>query len=337
MFANRLVDTLYLAQAPNSKYHRAFNILRVSYKMKIQQLKFFIAVYEEGSFSAGAARVNATQSGLSMHIKQLEQRYNVSLLDRSSTGVTPTEAGRRFYETAIEVLRASTNAEETLKELSGILADHIYIGLMPTFTGSVLAPALLRFKKEYPYVRVSMREAYSGQLSKDVADGSLDFAVVPAYNTGLNLTATPMGQDRECLVYSSTSNLMTVNSAFLSELPPLKIILPSAANTRRSRLEQYLAVNRIEVAEKMELDAMLGTLDIVAQSDWVSILPGILGMQDLDGAKRLFTPLDQPPLNVDYMRIAHKARPLSRAAQAFADVLQEELNHVLEIDPLSAR
>jgi LysR family nitrogen assimilation transcriptional regulator len=305
--------------------------------VKIQQLKFFVAVYEEGSFSAGAARVNATQSGLSMHVRQLEQRYGVILLERSSTGVIPTEAGRRFYDTAIAVLSASSRAEDTLKELSGILAANINVGLMPTFTGSVLSPALLRFANEHSYVRVSIKEAYSGQLSKDVADGLLDFAVVPAYNNELNLKATPMGRDRECLVYRTGSGLVTGPVAALSKLPPLRMVLPSQANTRRARIEQYLAVNGIEVAEKMELDAMLGTLDLVAQSDWVSILPGILSRQDLDGAKRIFTPLDAPPLSVDYMRITHKARPLSRAAQAFADTLQEELNNALEIDPVSAR
>ena len=47
--------------------------------MKIQQLRFFVAVYEEGSFSAGAIRVNATQSGLSMHVRQLENRYGCLL------------------------------------------------------------------------------------------------------------------------------------------------------------------------------------------------------------------------------------------------------------------
>ena len=50
-----------------------------------------------------------------------------------------------------------------------------------------------------------------------------------------------------------------------------------------------------------------------------------------------FTPLANPPLAVEYMRITHKARPLSKASQAFADVLQEELNNVLEADPLSKR
>ncbi|MGQ7847070.1 LysR family transcriptional regulator [Granulosicoccus sp. 3-233] len=305
--------------------------------IKIQQLKFFVAVYEEGSFSAAAVRVNATQSGLSMHVRELEKRYDVKFFHRSSTGVEPTETGRHFYKSAISVLSATEAAQDKLRELSGALSDHINVGLMPAFARAVLGPTLLRFTQEHEHVRVSVREAYSGQLSNDVAEGKLDFAVVPFYNSDLELNATTMGLDQECLVCSAETGLTLGSEAVLSELPPLRMVLPSKVNARRPRLEHYFSVNGIKLAETMELDTMLGTLDLVANSDWVSILPAVLSPSDKDGRKRLFTPLASPPLAVEYMRITHKAHPLSRAAQAFADVLQQELNNVLEADPLSAR
>ena len=305
--------------------------------MKFQQLKYFVAVYEEGSFSAGAARMNATQSGLSMHVRELEKRYDVVLFERSSAGVEPTETGRLFYQEAISVLNASEVARDKLKELSGVLSDHINIGLMPAFARAVLSPTLLRFAQEQKHVRVSVSEAYSGQLSLDVAEGKLDFAVVPSYNSELDLSAKSMGHDQECLACSAHTRLSIGSEATLSELPRLRMILPSKANARRPLIEHYLSVNGIELEETMELDTMFGTLDLVANSDWVSILPAVLSPPDKDGHKRLFTPLANPPLAVEYMRITHKARPLSKASQAFADVLQEELNNVLEADPLSKR
>ena len=302
--------------------------------MKIQQLRYFVAVYEEGSFSAGAARVNATQSGLSMHVRQLETRYDVTLLTRSSAGVQPTEAGRIFYRQAISVLNAAAHAEDTLKELSGVVSDHIRIGLMPTFTGSVLSPAMLRHARDHPHVRVSIQEAYSANLSDQVAEGALDFAVVPAVQSDLRLDASLMATDRECLVVAGNSELARGrNSVCLADLPPLRLVLPSAVNARRPRIENYLSVNGIKVAETMELDAMLGTLDMVASSEWTSILPAVLGRSDRDGIKRRFLPLTDPPLSVDYMRISNTARPLGRAARAFADILQEELNTALEAGP----
>lgn len=300
--------------------------------MKLQQLKFFVAVYEDGSFSAAADRVNATQSGLSMHVSQLEKRYGVQLFDRSSSGVTPTETGRNFYREAVEVLAAAARAEDRLVHLSKALVGDIHVGLMPTFTRAVLSPALLRFKTEYPDVRLSISEAYSGALGREVAEGRLDFAVVPAFDNSGPLEGRPIGRDSECLV--RRAGLAPVRH--LRDLAPLKLVLPARTNTRRLRIENYLTLNEIEVGDILELDSMHGTLDIVSRSDWITVLPGILCLPDLDGQRRTVAPLSDPPLTVDYILITPKARPMSVAAQAFADVLQEELNCALEIDPVSA-
>ncbi|MGI9388078.1 MAG: LysR family transcriptional regulator, partial [Methyloligellaceae bacterium] len=58
--------------------------------MKLQQIRYFVAVYEEGSFTAAAEREHATQSGLSMQIKDLEKKLGVCLFERPSNGATPT-------------------------------------------------------------------------------------------------------------------------------------------------------------------------------------------------------------------------------------------------------
>ncbi|MGJ8611712.1 MAG: LysR substrate-binding domain-containing protein, partial [Octadecabacter sp.] len=103
------------------------------------------------------------------------------------------------------------------------------------------------------------------------------------------------------------------------------------------RIDNYLSQNGIEAREVLEIDTMYGTLDLVARSDWVSILPGILCVTDLDGSKRRVMPLADPPLYVDYLRIEPRSKPLSRAAKAFADILQEELNVTLEIPLISKK
>ncbi len=305
--------------------------------LKIQQLALFVAVYQEGSFSAGAERMNATQSGLSMHVRQIEERFGVTLFERSSTGVVPTEAGRRFYEAAIRVLDEASKAEAVLRDLSGTTSGHVRIGLMPTFTRHVLGPMLLRIAKELPNIKVSVQEAYSGILSQEVVEGRLDFAVVPAVDSTLGLNAVIMGQDRECLVCSAQNSLNLGASVRLRDLPPQRYVMPGLTNARRPRIDHYLAVQSVNVREVMELDAMLGTLDLISRSDWVAILPGILCLPDLDGGRRQVTPIDGPPLLTDYIRITPKARDLGAAAQAVAHVLQEELNNALEVEPLSLR
>jgi DNA-binding transcriptional LysR family regulator len=272
-----------------------------------------------------------------MHVRQIEERYGVTLFERSSTGVKPTEAGRRFYEAAIRVLDEASKAESVLRDLSGSTSGHVKIGLMPTFTRSVLGPVLIRAAKEAPNIRVSVHEAYSAILSQEVVEGRLDFAVVPAVDSALGLNAITMGQDRECLVCSANNTLNLGSSVKLSDLPPQSFVLPRSINARRPRIDHYFAVQNVTVKEVIELDSMLGTIDLVTQSDRVSILPGILCLPDLDGKRRQITPLNDPPLHTDYIRVTPKARDLSDAAQTIANILQEELNNALEIDPVSGR
>lgn len=302
--------------------------------MKLQQLDYFAAVYEHGSFSAAADKVNATQSGLSMHVSQIEKRYDIKLFTRSSSGVTPTEAGRAFYREAVKVLAAARTAEDRLRTLSKSVTGHVHVGLMPTFTRAVLTPVMLRFAKEFPEVRLSITEAYSVALAEDVAEGRLDFAVVPAsFSLSDVLVSKRMGEDRECLVCSLDRVVPRQNGKFkLRDLGPLRLVLPGPGNARRERIENYLTANEIEVTDVLELDTMHGTLGMVANSDWVTILPGILCLPDLDGKRRQVLPLSDPPLTVDYMQIGTIKRPLSTAAQSFANILQEELNSALEIE-----
>jgi DNA-binding transcriptional LysR family regulator len=293
--------------------------------VKLQHLKYFVAVFEEGSFSAGAQRVNATQSGLSMHVRQLEDRYQVQLLNRSSTGVTPTEVGKRFYRDAVRVIHAAAEAEANLMALPGAVTGQVTVGLMPTFTRSVLGPALLRFAEEYPYVKVTVCEAYSGELSRQVLAGELDFAVVPAFDADPRLRANLMGSDQEYFVVAADSPLAEQTSVRLADLPALNLVLPSPENVRRRKIDQYLATNGLEVGRLMELDSMFTTLDLVERSDWATILPGILCLPDLAGDRRRVIPIAEPGLSVEYLRIEPMSVPLSDAGQAFYSFLMDEL------------
>ncbi len=82
-------------------------------EIALRQIRAIIAVCEEGSFTAAAARENATQSGISQHVAAVERLLGVKLFERSARGVTPTPAGQRYYRRCIEAVGqiAKANAE----------------------------------------------------------------------------------------------------------------------------------------------------------------------------------------------------------------------------------
>ncbi|MBN8920029.1 MAG: LysR family transcriptional regulator, partial [Rhizobiales bacterium] len=132
--------------------------------MDLRQIRYFVAVYEEGSFSRAARRENCTQPGLSVQIRQLEEALDQRLFERNARGVTPTIAGKQFYASCTEIMGAVKSARQRMLDLAGRVAGRINIGVPPSFSKLALPAMLTRYAREYPHVEVRLAEAYSGTL-----------------------------------------------------------------------------------------------------------------------------------------------------------------------------
>lgn len=288
--------------------------------ISLRQIRSFVAVHEEGSFTSAAKREGATQSGISQHIRQLESELGVVLLERNGRNVEATLAGKLYYRECVEVLKKLEAAQQS------VAVNHvrgaIRVGLMPTFTRSVLAPALDKFLGSAPGSEISVTEAYSGVLTEMTLKGELDFAVVPAFEGATGISHRLLARDREMLVSAKrNSNLKPVK---LSELGPLKVVLPGPQNTRRRNIETYFSANGVAVAQRLELDAMMGTLQFVAASDWVAILPFVMMVSDLDQGCFDIRALEDPPFYSEFVLIEPARKIMSPAAALFADILKME-------------
>jgi DNA-binding transcriptional LysR family regulator len=303
----------------------------------LRDIRLFVAVYEERSFTAAALRENATQSGVSQHIRKIEGRFGVKLFARGSGGVIPTPAGDSYYRHCIDVLRSNEAATRALLDFSSGLEGEITVGLMPTMTRCAMAPALARFMDMHPNVVVRITEAYSAVLTQQVRAGELDFAVVPAFADAVGLKSRLLARTPEVLVSNGHLNVPHMEPVRLADLGTLKIVVPSGQNTRRRSLETYFSSNGVRVGRVLELDAMLGTLDLVAGSDWVTILPGVMMANDIRTRHYVINPLNQPPLDTDLVLIEPARQPLSQAAETFLAVLEQETTRLNDLWPQSDR
>ena len=290
----------------------------------LKDIRLFVAVYEERSFTAAAEREHATQSGVSQHIRKLEDRFGARLFSRDRGTVTPTPAGESYYRRCVELLRAYQVADNSVRSYAGGLTGEIAVGLMPTMTRCTLAPTLSRFIEAHPNVRLRIVEAYSAVLTGQVRAGALDFAVVPGFPGLAGLKSRLFLITPEVLVSRAHSGLSHMQPLGLKALAPLKLVMPGAQNARRTLLESYLVSNNIPIERTIELDAMLGTLDFVANSDWVAILPGIMMVSDVERPLLTINPIVEPVLPVDLVLIEPSRRVLSHAARAFVEMLQQE-------------
>lgn len=290
----------------------------------LRNLRLFVATYEERSFTAAAKREHATQSGVSQHIRALEERLGVPLFVRRRGGIAPTPAGDAYYGHCVEVLRLMEAADGAIHRFGRGVTGEVMVGLMPTMTRSALAPALSRFTREHPNVVVRIVEAYSAVLTQQVRAGELDFAIVPALAKSPGISVKPFLRTIEVLVSRPDSSLRHLEAVRLSELGSLRMVVPGEINTRRRSIEIYLASNGVACDRMLELDAMLGTLDFVTRSEWVTILPGIMMASDIAARTVTISPLVDPVFILDLVMIEPARRSMTPAARIFLDILAEE-------------
>jgi LysR family tcuABC transcriptional regulator len=296
----------------------------------LRQVRAVIAVCEEGSFTRAAERENATQSGISQHVAAVERKLGVKLFERAAGHVTPTPAGLRYYKRCVEAVGTLEQAAEEARSRVGHVAGDLRIGLMPTFTRAVLAPVLDDFVPRCPEVRLHIVEGYSGLLTEMVLDDELDFAVVPAYEGTIGLKSRLLVRDREMLISGRKRGFAPLAPLRLSDCAPLKFVVPGPDNIRRRNLETYFQTHGVEVEALLEMDAMIATLEFVARSDWVTILPSVISVNDIGRGELIVNPIVAPELHAEFVVIQPTRRTLSTQARMFLQRFEAEVAQIHE-------
>jgi len=297
----------------------------------LRQVRAVIAVCEEGSFTRAAERENATQSGISQHVAAVERALKVKLFERTAGGVTPTPAGLRYYKRCVEAVGTLEQAAEEARSLAGEVTGDLRIGLMPTFTRAVLAPVLDDFVPRCPEVRLHIVEGYSNLLTEMVLDDELDFAVVPAFEGTIGLKSRLLVRDREMLISGPRRGLPELTPVRLAECKPLKIVIPGPDNIRRRNLDTYFQTHGVEIEAMLEMDAMIGTLEFVARSDWATILPSVISVNDIGRGELIVNPIVSPELHAEFVVIQPTRRTLSTQARLFLERFEREVAHIHEV------
>src|SRR5437016_7558945 len=294
----------------------------------LRQVRAVIAVCEEGSFTRAAERENATQSGISQHVAAVERALKVKLFERTSTGVVPTPAGLRYYRRCVEAVGLLDTAGEEARSLASFVTGDLRIGLMPTFTRAVLAPTLDHFIARHPDVRLHIVEGYSALLTGMVLADELDFAVVPAFEGRIGLKSRLLVRDREMLLSGPRRGLTPLAPVRLKDCRPFKVIVPGPHNVRRRNLETYFHTHGVALAAMLEMDAMIGTLEFVAHSDWVTVLPSLICINDIGKGDLVVNPIINPTVRAEFVVIQPARRTLGALARRFLECFESQVANI---------
>src|SRR5246500_5580237 len=123
---------------------------------RLAAMETFVRVVEAGSFSGAAKQLRVGQPAVSKTVAQLEDWLGVRLLLRSTHGLTPTEAGRNFYERAKRSIEEVEEAELAARGAAATLTGRLRISAPPTRARLQIVPRLPAFFAQNPALEVDL-------------------------------------------------------------------------------------------------------------------------------------------------------------------------------------
>lgn len=168
--------------------------------MDLVSVRTFCRTVEEGNLTAAAKALHITKSVASRRIQALEDDLGVRLLTRSTRGVSPTDAGTKFYERALTILDDLEDARQSIKGASEDLEGHIRIAAPRSLSDKELQAPLIAFMEAYPGLTFEMQ--FSDERV-DIIGGGYDLALrVAKHLDDTSLIARKLAPVRSCIVAS---------------------------------------------------------------------------------------------------------------------------------------
>ncbi|HJD83499.1 LysR family transcriptional regulator [Kitasatospora aureofaciens] len=146
--------------------------------MEMHQLRYFAAVVDEGSFTAAAARLHVSQSGISTQVAKLERELGQQLLERSGRRVRLTPAGEAVLPLAKSALATLDAIEHTAAEFADAVRGRVRLGMIMGCSIPPFLDTVADLGRTHPGIDLSLHEGHSDLLQAQVLSGSLDLALI---------------------------------------------------------------------------------------------------------------------------------------------------------------
>jgi LysR family tcuABC transcriptional regulator len=241
--------------------------------MELRQLRYFIRIVELGSMGRAALDLGVGTPALSQQISRLEGELSTRLLQRTTTGVLPTDAGLAFFRQSQLAIRHADAAAQAARQAR--LAGHVSIGLAPSTSGVLALPLLEAMRERYPDVRLRVVESLSGNLATMLNARQLDLAVLFETDGARRWSVLPLLDERLFVIgRRDLPGMPTGRSVRIARLASLPLVLPSGTHGLRAILDAAFARERCAPHVVLEIDGLAVLMDAVRAGLAATIQPG---------------------------------------------------------------
>lgn len=286
--------------------------------MEIHQLRYFVAVAEEGSFSHAAEREHVSQPSLSQQIQKLEAELNQQLFDRLPRSVVLTEAGRCLLPYARQILTAISDAGRSVASLEEEVAGKLSVGAIPSVALYVLPRLIRRFQQCYPRVTFELFEDTTDKLAQRLEDGTLDVALASGSEQIPGLARHTLGKEPLLMLLPAKHRLAGKKTIKWSDLASEKFLLLHEVHSVSIQVRQLLEANNLKPELVLQGAQLVTIARMVAAGLGVTVIPQMMAETEfIRGC--VAVPFARPVPTRELTLLRNPLRFESKAAAAFRE------------------
>src|SRR5216684_1225701 len=186
----------------------------------VEKLRLFLVILEEGSLRRAAERLHISQSAITRQIQLLEHDLGGRVLERTSTGVRPTNGGHTLAEKAKSLLADYDSVMAEVRRLVRGESERLRIGYVASAVQEYLGPALAVLRRAYPRLKVQMLDQTPGEMIIALRQGKIDLALT-LHGVDLlsrDFHARKLATVRSLVALPVSHRFATESQVFLSQL-----------------------------------------------------------------------------------------------------------------------
>jgi LysR family transcriptional regulator for metE and metH len=289
-------------------------------RVTIKQLRGLVAIVRMGSITAAADALAVTPPAVTLQLRQLEELLQVPLIERTSEGARPTDAGQEVLTTAQRIEAALAECIEAIEILRGVEGGRVVVGVIST--AKYYAPrALAAFMKAHPKIEMRLLIGNREETIAALENFELDLAVMGRPPGHFGIEQAVIGDHPHVIIASPDHPLAGHQRLPLAELADEAFLLREAGSGTRILMRQLFGEAGLTPSIGMEIGsnetikqavmAGMGIALISAHTIAAEVQDGRLAVLDVQGL----------PIVRQWFVVKRSEKRLLPAAQAVWDHL----------------
>ncbi|MEB0045563.1 MULTISPECIES: transcriptional regulator CynR [unclassified Pseudomonas] len=242
--------------------------------MLLRHLRYLLAVADHGGFTRAAEALHVSQPTLSQQIRQLEETLGVSLFDRTSRTVKPTDAGQAYIDCARRVLVELEAGKRAVHDVKDLSRGTLRLAMTPTFMAYLVGPLVRDYVARYPNIHLQIFELSMDDIEAGLAEDSLDIAIAFTPVRNPDIECIPAFVETLGLMVGRDHPLFEHQGALLpSDVAQLAFALLAPDFITRSSVDAYFRQQNITPNVVIEVNSVSTLLEVIGHTPIATILP----------------------------------------------------------------